>query len=190
MPATTRRGSLPPADASSRQSCEILGVTYLEMLGYRDSGMMGWPQNDAEGSFWTTPVADGGRAPLEAHRALPPASRRHLRRERVLRPSRPHPGAPDNGRSTGRDADTRQALLPRDPQVGHGGVPRDASQRGGPGAGRSRGGLGLRRRRRADLHHRRLQRLRGAAVRGSRGAREPERRDLLHCGSESISSRS
>jgi len=38
-------------------SCQILGVTSLELLGYRDSGMMGWPQNDAEGSFWTTPVA-------------------------------------------------------------------------------------------------------------------------------------
>ena len=69
------------------KSCEILGVTYLEMLGYRDSGMMGWPQNDAEGSFWTTPVRDGGRAPLEAHRALPSSSRGHLRREWVLRPS-------------------------------------------------------------------------------------------------------
>jgi LmbE family N-acetylglucosaminyl deacetylase len=39
-------------------SCEILGVTDLELLGYHDSGMMGWPQNDAEGSFWTTPVAE------------------------------------------------------------------------------------------------------------------------------------
>jgi LmbE family N-acetylglucosaminyl deacetylase len=33
-------------------SCEILGVSY------RDSGMMGWPQNDAPGSFWTIPVSD------------------------------------------------------------------------------------------------------------------------------------
>jgi len=39
-------------------SCEILGVDSLELLGYRDSGMMGWPQNDAPGSFWTTPVAE------------------------------------------------------------------------------------------------------------------------------------
>ena len=37
-------------------SCTILGVSSLELLGYRDSGMMGWPQNDAPGSFWTTPV--------------------------------------------------------------------------------------------------------------------------------------
>jgi LmbE family N-acetylglucosaminyl deacetylase len=40
------------------KSCEILRISSLEMLGYRDSGMMGWPQNDAVGSFWTTPVAE------------------------------------------------------------------------------------------------------------------------------------
>ncbi|HEV2634611.1 MAG TPA: PIG-L family deacetylase [Actinocrinis sp.] len=38
------------------QACQVLGVTRLELLGYPDSGMMGWPQNDAPGSFWTTPV--------------------------------------------------------------------------------------------------------------------------------------
>ena len=37
-------------------SCEILGVSSLEMLGYRDSGMMGWPQNEDPASFWQTPV--------------------------------------------------------------------------------------------------------------------------------------
>jgi LmbE family N-acetylglucosaminyl deacetylase len=37
-------------------SCLILGVGHLELLGYRDSGMMGWADNDAPGSFWTTPV--------------------------------------------------------------------------------------------------------------------------------------
>src|SRR5208282_5845069 len=41
-----------------QQSCDILGGTNLELLGYHDSGMMGWPQNDAEGSFWKTPVAE------------------------------------------------------------------------------------------------------------------------------------
>jgi LmbE family N-acetylglucosaminyl deacetylase len=45
-------------------SCAILGVTHLELLGYRDSGMDGWPQNGAEGSFWTTPV-DTAAARLE-----------------------------------------------------------------------------------------------------------------------------
>ena len=38
------------------RSCEVLGITHFESLGYRDSGMMGWEQNDAPGSFWTTPV--------------------------------------------------------------------------------------------------------------------------------------
>ncbi len=37
-------------------SCRILGVSRLVRLGYHDSGMMGWPQNDAAGSFWQTPV--------------------------------------------------------------------------------------------------------------------------------------
>lgn len=39
-------------------SCLILGVGHLELLEYRDSGMMGWADNDAPGSFWTTPVDD------------------------------------------------------------------------------------------------------------------------------------
>ncbi|HLK46026.1 MAG TPA: PIG-L family deacetylase, partial [Acidimicrobiales bacterium] len=34
----------------------ILGVTRLELLGFKDSGMEGWPHNDAEASFWNTPV--------------------------------------------------------------------------------------------------------------------------------------
>jgi len=44
-----RRGEL---DAAAK----ILGVTHLERLGYRDSGMMGWPQNDDSRSFWHAPV--------------------------------------------------------------------------------------------------------------------------------------
>jgi LmbE family N-acetylglucosaminyl deacetylase len=39
-----------------RNAASILGVTRLELLGYKDSGMIGWPQNDAPGSFWSTPV--------------------------------------------------------------------------------------------------------------------------------------
>ena len=37
-------------------SCRILGVSHLELLGYHDSGMEGWPQNDAPDAFWNTPV--------------------------------------------------------------------------------------------------------------------------------------
>jgi len=39
-------------------SAEILGVKRTEFLGYRDSGMMGTPTNDAPGSFWTAPVEE------------------------------------------------------------------------------------------------------------------------------------
>ncbi len=42
-------------------SCEVLGVSHLELLGYHDSGMEGWPQNDAPGSFWRTPVPDAAK---------------------------------------------------------------------------------------------------------------------------------
>ncbi|GAA3487373.1 PIG-L family deacetylase [Streptomyces cremeus] len=42
-----------------RESCEVLKISDLETLGYADSGMMGWPSNDAPGSFWRTPVAEG-----------------------------------------------------------------------------------------------------------------------------------
>ena len=37
-------------------SAEILGVSRLVRLGYRDSGMIGWPQNDNPDSFWSAPV--------------------------------------------------------------------------------------------------------------------------------------
>lgn len=39
-------------------SCTVLNVSHLELLGYADSGMMGWPANAAPGSFWTTPVTE------------------------------------------------------------------------------------------------------------------------------------
>ena len=41
------------------KSCEILGISHLELLGYQDSGMMGWANNDDPASFWSTPVAEG-----------------------------------------------------------------------------------------------------------------------------------
>ncbi len=40
-------------------SCAILGVDHLELLGYRDSGMEGWPQNTEAGAFWSLPVEEG-----------------------------------------------------------------------------------------------------------------------------------
>jgi LmbE family N-acetylglucosaminyl deacetylase len=38
-------------------SCAALKVTHLELLGYHDSGMLGWPTNEDPQSFWATPVA-------------------------------------------------------------------------------------------------------------------------------------
>jgi LmbE family N-acetylglucosaminyl deacetylase len=37
----------------TERSAEILGVARVEFLGYTDSGMMGTPENDLPGSFWT-----------------------------------------------------------------------------------------------------------------------------------------
>jgi LmbE family N-acetylglucosaminyl deacetylase len=42
--------------AELEASCAVLKVSDLELLGYGDSGMMGWATNDAPGSFWRTPV--------------------------------------------------------------------------------------------------------------------------------------
>jgi LmbE family N-acetylglucosaminyl deacetylase len=41
-----------------RKACEALSITDLELLGYRDSGMMGWPQNDDPTCFWRTPLEE------------------------------------------------------------------------------------------------------------------------------------
>ncbi len=38
------------------KAVEILGIDRLVRLGYRDSGMRGWPGNDDPRSFWATPV--------------------------------------------------------------------------------------------------------------------------------------
>jgi LmbE family N-acetylglucosaminyl deacetylase len=54
-------GHDPAAVVAMRQielekSCAVLGVTDLELLGYADSGMLGWSANDAPHAFWNTPV--------------------------------------------------------------------------------------------------------------------------------------
>lgn len=42
------------------ESCRILGIARSVRLGYHDSGMMGWPQNDDPAAFWQLDVAVGG----------------------------------------------------------------------------------------------------------------------------------
>lgn len=40
---------------------KILGIDRLVRLGYRDSGMKGWPQNEDPESFWATPVDEAAK---------------------------------------------------------------------------------------------------------------------------------
>jgi LmbE family N-acetylglucosaminyl deacetylase len=47
---------VPLRRAELQASCDVLGVAHLELLGYHDSGMEGWPQNKAPDAFWNTPV--------------------------------------------------------------------------------------------------------------------------------------
>ncbi|SOB86231.1 PIG-L family deacetylase [Streptomyces sp. 1331.2] len=70
-------GHDPAAVAALRRreleaSCEILKVSHLELLEYADSGMMGWAANDAPGSFWRTPVAEGAARLAELLRQYRP----------------------------------------------------------------------------------------------------------------------
>jgi LmbE family N-acetylglucosaminyl deacetylase len=53
-------------------SCAALKVSHLELLGYADSGMMGWAQNDAPGAFWTTPVDEAAARLSELIRQYEP----------------------------------------------------------------------------------------------------------------------
>jgi LmbE family N-acetylglucosaminyl deacetylase len=57
-PGFDRDAVIKVRQAELARSCEVLGIGHLENLGYPDSGMMGWADNDAPGSFWSTPVAD------------------------------------------------------------------------------------------------------------------------------------
>jgi LmbE family N-acetylglucosaminyl deacetylase len=53
-------------------AAEILGVHRVEFLGYTDSGMMGTPDNDVPGSFWTAGVDEAAKkltAILESEQA-------------------------------------------------------------------------------------------------------------------------
>ena len=52
-PAVATPENLPEVrDAELRAACDLLRVTELHDLGYRDSGMMGTPENDDPRSFW------------------------------------------------------------------------------------------------------------------------------------------
>ncbi|MCU1380287.1 MAG: GlcNAc-PI de-N-acetylase [Acidimicrobiales bacterium] len=50
-------------------SADVLGVATVEFLGYTDSGMMGTPENDLPGSFWTADVDEAAQRLAEILRA-------------------------------------------------------------------------------------------------------------------------
>jgi LmbE family N-acetylglucosaminyl deacetylase len=51
-PGHDRAAVVRQRQAELERSCELLRVGHLELLGYRDSGMMGWPTNAEPGAFW------------------------------------------------------------------------------------------------------------------------------------------
>ena len=63
---------VPLRRQSSRRAARCWACRDLELLGYHDSGMEGWPQNDAPGSFWRTPVAEPAGRLAELMRAYEP----------------------------------------------------------------------------------------------------------------------
>jgi LmbE family N-acetylglucosaminyl deacetylase len=48
-------------EAETARAGEILGIARIEFLGYRDSGMVDTPDNDAVGSFWTADVEEAAQ---------------------------------------------------------------------------------------------------------------------------------
>jgi LmbE family N-acetylglucosaminyl deacetylase len=58
--------------AELEESCRVLGISHLELLGYHDSGMMGWETNDAPGSFWSMPVQQAAEPLVELIRRYEP----------------------------------------------------------------------------------------------------------------------
>jgi LmbE family N-acetylglucosaminyl deacetylase len=58
QPGHTAREVASLRRAELEASCAALGVDHLELLGYHDSGMSGWPQNDAPEAFWQASVAE------------------------------------------------------------------------------------------------------------------------------------
>ncbi len=53
-------------------SCRALAVSDLELLGYHDSGMAGWPQNEAAEAFWQVPLAQPASRLADLMRAYRP----------------------------------------------------------------------------------------------------------------------
>ena len=80
------------------RACAALGVSDHRFLGgpgrWRDSGMMGLPSNQFPGCFWQADLDEAAAELAGRDPRRDAAGDRHLRRQRLLRPSRSHPGAP------------------------------------------------------------------------------------------------
>ena len=124
-----------------------LGPIESRMLGFVDSGMMGTPENDLPGSFWTADFDEAVERLVAIVREVRPQVDRRLQRLRRLRPSRPHPCRADRqGRlralrgRPGRAAEAvRDGVVEQAPRRGHA-TGRGARRQVVVGAGRERNG--------------------------------------------------
>ena len=77
-----------------RAAGRILGVSEIELLGYRDSGMMGTEDNLRPECFWQADFMEAVGRLVSGDPSASTRSGHLLRPLRGIRPSRSHPGAP------------------------------------------------------------------------------------------------
>ncbi|MEC3914863.1 PIG-L family deacetylase [Nocardia sp. CDC160] len=58
--------------AELKESAAVLGIEHVELLGYRDSGMIGWDANQDPEAFWNTPVEQAAERLAELLRQYRP----------------------------------------------------------------------------------------------------------------------
>ena len=68
--------------AEAEASAVVTGTARVEWLGYQDSGMTGWPSNDAEGAFCSADL-DEAAGRLARITSPTPASRNHCTAKEV-----------------------------------------------------------------------------------------------------------
>ena len=103
-PEEARPGS--PSIRADELACSLDalggGAIHHHLLGYRDSGMMGTEANEHPDSFWQADLEGATRRPGRDRPRGAPGGDRHLRRERQLRPPRPHQRRADRSRGVHR----------------------------------------------------------------------------------------
>ncbi len=115
-PRRRRDAGRAPRRASASARPTILGAARVAFLDYVDSGMIGTPENDLPGSFWSAPIDEAAERLAAILRRGAGRRPHRLRQRRRLRPPRPHPGPPGRraGRRAGRDARVFEATMNRD----------------------------------------------------------------------------